>query len=272
MKKLQPVPEPMYAGVSKLVRACCLLLAATFASPARAEVSIVADAPGRGPRLLVLPDAQKGKLLYWKPVRSGVDSRFVLNPQGDRFGDETPTTGIRPGSRQPWVVWSANDGSDLEIAFAFWTGSRWEGPRLLERLDNGLDDRDPRLAFDATGNPVVAWWRNEPVPRVYLSTYRNGIWSAPLAISDPSIPSRYPSLRIQDGRAVLTIRTPRGQSVLYQSLSEIVIEGNGPLDGPVPPPDQQMFPDPGGANTPPVNCGTNCTEVILVRPTTVDGN
>jgi hypothetical protein len=256
--------------LGKLVLAGGILLAAGVASPARAEVSILTDAPGRSPRLLVLPETHQGKTLYWKAVRPGVESRYLLNPQGDRLGDGAPYTGTRPGSRQPWVVWSANDGSDQEIAFAFWTGGRWEGPRLLERADNGLDDLDPRVAFDAAGNPVVTWWRNEPVPRVYLSTNRNGIWSTPLALSDPSTPSRYPSLRIQDGKAVLTIRTPRGQSILYQNLSDIVIDG-GPLDGPVPPPDQDPFPDPGAGVHTPVNCGSNCSEIILVRPTTVEG-
>lgn len=268
MKNWQPVPEPVRA-LGKLVRAVCLLLAAGLVTPARAEVSIVDDGAGRTPRLLVLPDVAKGKLLYWKPVRSGVDSHYVLNAQGDRLGDGVPNTGTRPGRRQPWVVWSANDGADLEIAYAFWTGGRWEGPHLLERVDNSRDDLDPRVAFDAAGNPVVAWWRNEPVPRVYLSTYRNGIWSAPLAISDPSVPSRNPLLRIQDGKAVLTVRTPNGQSVLYQNLTEITMDGQGPLDGPVPPPDQP-FQDP-GSMSPPVNCGTSCVEIILVRPTT-DGN
>ena len=269
MKSWQPVPEPVRA-LGGLVRAACLLLAAGLATPARAEVSIVDDGAGRAPRLLVLPDVAKGKLLYWKGVRSPIDSRYLLNPQGDRLGDGVPSTGTRPGLRQHWVVWSANDGDDLEIAYAFWTGGRWEGPHLLERIDNSLDDLDPRVAFDARGNPVVAWWRNEPVPRVYLSTYRNGIWSAPLAISDASVPSRHPSLRIQDSKAVLTVRTPRGQSVLYQSLAELSIDGNGPLDGPAPPPGHE-YPDPGGALSPPVNCGTSCVEIILVRPSTDDG-
>lgn len=270
VKKWQPVPEPVHARLGNFARAACLLLAAGIATPARSEVSIVNDAPGRTPRLLVMPDFNKGKPLYWKTVRSGVDSRYVLNPQGDRLGDGIPNVGTRPGARQPWVVWSANDGADLEIAYAFWTGGRWEGPHLLERVDNTLDDLDPRIAFDANGNPVVTWWRNEPIPRVYLSTFRNGIWSAPLAISDASVPSRFPSLRIQDGKAVLTVRTPRGQSILYQSLSEIRIEGEGPLDGPVPPPGQE-FPDPGASLTPPVNCGNSCSEIILVRPTPNDG-
>ena len=271
MKKLQRNPRPMRVPLGKLLGAGCLLLAALLGAPARAEVSIVADAPGRSPRLMVQPEVRQGKLFYWKTIRTGVEPRYLLNAQGDRMGDGVPYTGIRPGSRQPWVVWAANDGNDYEIAYAFWTGGRWEGPHLLDSIDNTSDDLDPHLAFDSSGNPVVAWWRNESVPRVYLSTYRNGRWSTPFAISDASIPSRYPSLRIQDDRAVLTFRTSRGQTILYQSLAQISIEGTGPLDGPVPPPNQPAS-DPGALVRPPVNCGANCSEIILVRPTTNDGN
>jgi hypothetical protein len=221
------------------------LLLAMMGVPALAEVSVVTDSTGRYHRTLFLSGIREGNRIVWGQIRNGVDPAALLNPTGDRFGDGIPAIGERPGSRQPWVLWSASDGGDREIAFATWTGGHWFGPRLLEVADNTHDDIHPRLGFDPEGRPVAVWQRNEPVPRVYLSLFRDGAWTPALALSDPALPARFPSLRVQGNRAVVTFFTPKGQTVLFQDLDAIVhppgfgIEGNGPMDGPVPPPGRE---------------------------------
>ena len=231
------------AVVCRAIAALGLFLVAT---PILAEVSVVTDARGRYLRTLYIPETRGSERLIWSRMRTGVDPSALLNPGGDRMGDSIPVILNQPDRRQPWVLWSAGDGNDKEIAFATWSEGKWLGPRLLERVDNPYDDLDPRLAFDAKGRPVAVWWRNEPVPRVYLSVYTDGSWSRPLAISDPNRPGRFPSVRVEGERAAVTFSTPQGQTVLFQDLDAIAsildLDGSGPLDGPVPPPGTQNSP------------------------------
>ena len=269
MKSTQHAPESVFIRQRLTLASLTAALLAWGAAPALAEVSVIADSHGRPVRTLVVGESRGAQRLYWSPVRRGVDSRFLLNPGGDRMGDGAPIVGVQPGTRQPWVIWAAGDGHDLEIAFATWSQDRWDGPRRVDRSDNNFDDLNPRLAFDSHGRPVVAWWRKEPVPRIYLSVYRDGAWAVPLAISDATIPSWLPSVRIQGSQAVVTFHTSRGQTVLYQELSEVATRryGNGPLDGPVPPPD--AFPsdgDDGEERGKTRSCSPTCSDFGSQKP------
>ncbi len=213
---------------------------ALVSAPVIAEVSVVTDSDGRYQRTIVLRDTRGPAPMYWSQVRSGVDGRAFLNLNGDRMGDSAPLVREQPGTRQPWVLWSASDGHDREIAFATWANGRWQGPQLLERADNQYADVHARLAFDALGRPVAVWQRNEPTPRIYLSVFSQGAWSTPMPVSDASTPGRLPSVAVEGGRAVVGFHTPRGRTVLFIPLPEpgVSIDGNGPLDGPNPPPPQ----------------------------------
>ncbi len=270
MKSAQPIPRVLWIWPRRFVAAVAVAFVSWASAPLEAEVSVVTDSHGRYVRTFVVSDSKGGRRVYWSPIRRGVDQRFVLNPSGDRLGDGAPVAGEQPGSRQPWVIWSAADGHDREIAFATWSNGRWQGPALLERSDNAYDDLNPRLAFDSQGRPVVAWWRNEATPRIYLSIYREGAWSAALPLSDASIPSRFPSLRIQGNLAVVTFSTSQGLTVLYQDLSSapVQMDGNGPLDGPVPPPGASGDPEDGGSNDWTTVCGSDCPEIIIQKPQT----
>ncbi len=214
------------------------LLWVLAAAPLPAEVSVVTDAEGNYLKTLFLSRGRGARRVIWGQVGIAGDSYKVLNPQGDRMGDSRPVIAEQPGTRQPWVIWSASDGHDREIAFATWSDGRWQGPHLLESVDNPYDDLGPRLAFDAAGNPVAVWWRREPVPQVYLSQYLDGAWTLPLRVSDAAVPSRHPSLRVSGEQAIVSFRTPQGLAVLFLDLQlpSMLTEGNGPLDGPVPPP------------------------------------
>lgn len=214
------------------------LLLVLSAAPLLAEVSVVTDARGKYLKTLLLTESRSARRVIWGQVRGGADPSTLLNLRGDRMGDSRPVIAEQPGTRQPWVIWSAGDGHDREIAFATWSGGHWQGPQFLERADNPYDDLDPRLAFDAAGNPLAVWWRREPIPQVYLSLFLNGAWTPSYPVSDPAVPSRHPSLRMSGTQAVVSFRTPQGQTVLFLDLRNLVMvpEGNGPLDGPVPPP------------------------------------
>ncbi len=227
-------------------RAMTILGLLLVATPILAEVSVVTDARGRYLKTLYIPGTRGSEMRIWSRMRTGVSPSALLNPGGDRMGDSVPIILNQPDRRQPWVLWSASDGNDKEIAYATWSEGKWHGPSLLERIDNPYDDLDPRLAFDAKGRPVAVWWRNEPLPRVYLSIYTEGSWSRPLAISASDRPGRFPSIRVEGERAAVTFYTPQGQTVIFQDLDAIAtildLDGGGPLDGPVPPPGVQNSP------------------------------
>lgn len=247
-----------------------LSVAACLTVPLKAEVSVVTDIHGKYIKTLVLGEARGGRKYFWDPAALGIEPRFLLNVGGDRMGDGPPMVLEQPGSRQPWVVWSASDGDDREIAVATWSQGQWQGPELVERIDNSFDDLGPRLAFDAQGRPVVTWWRNEPVPRVYLSVLQKGVWSTPIAISDAATPARFPAIRIQGFNAVVSFSTPRGRTVVYRNLSEmpISLEGNGPLDGPIPPPNISDPPGAPGFPKQSTGCVGDCASSAAVkRPT-----
>jgi len=276
VKTAPPTPDRSTLARHLLV-AVAILSFSVGGSSLRSEVSVVTDNHGRYVRTVILSEVRGGKRLNWSPIRAGKDPRLLLNPTGDTFGDGPPEFKEQPGSRQPWVVWSASDGHDREIVFATWSMGRWLGPMLLEKTDNPYDDLNPRLAFDAEARPVVVWWRNEPTPKVYLSAYRGSTWTQPLPLTDAAVSGRFLSLRIQGNQAVITFNTSRGQTVLYQDLSQLSVQmdGNGPLDGPVPPPTATPNPsDPatGGPST--TNCSPECpgSDIIVQKPHTDDNS
>ena len=266
MKSAQSDPEAKRVCLRRAGWGIGVLTLASLAGQIFAEVSVVTDPQGRYVRTLVIGESRGGERHYWSPVRQGVDRRLVLNIGGDRRGDGPPVVAEQPGTRQPWVVWSVSDGHDREIAFATWSQGRWQGPALLERIDNPFDDLNPRLSFDSQGRPIVVWWRNEPIARVYMSVFRNGGWSVPLAVSDAATPSRFPSIRVQGNQAIISFYTSRGQTVLFLDLS-VQMDGDGPLDGPVPPPGAGGDPSQGTPDGQPTStCGGNCSEIRVQKP------
>lgn len=276
MKSMRRGPETMMSGLRRAgIGLGILSVAVCLTVPLQAEVSVVTDTHGKYIKTLVLVEARQGRKYFWDPVALEIKPRFLLNVGGDRMGDGPPVVLEQPGSRQPWVVWSASDGQDREIAVATWSRGQWQGPELLERIDNDFDDLGPRLAFDAQGRPVVTWWRNEPVPKVYLSLLQKGVWSTPILISDVATPARFPAIRIQGVNAVVSFYTPHGRTVVYRNLSEmpVILEGAGPLDGPLPPP--PFIGDPTGTpSQPTTGCVGDCSpsEVLQQRLTDRGGN
>jgi hypothetical protein len=268
-------PELRARHTHRLLTALAFVLLAALGPSLRAEVAVVTDSHGRYVRTVSASQFQGGQRLYWTARRHGMDGRLLLNPSGDRFGDSAPVIAEQPGTRQPWVVWTTSDGKHSELAYATWHDGHWQGPALLLPTQSAFDDLNPRLGFDSEGRPVVAWWRNEPTPKVFLSLYSGNAWSAPIAVSDASVPSRYPSLRFQGKQAVVSFFTPRGQTVLYEDLAQpaVQMDSNGPLDGPVPPPATDQNGGGSGGTSDPANhgCAGNCPDTPRQSPHNNDG-
>jgi lysophospholipase L1-like esterase len=120
----------------------------------------------------VLAGAPDGSLWLAWSGRDGVDEEiFASHWDGQAWSppvrvsaedrdralyDRHPRLAIAPDG-QVWLAWTTHQGgTDDEIAWSRWTGSRWTPERLLS-ADDALLDGEPSLAVDASGTPWVAW-------------------------------------------------------------------------------------------------------------------
>ncbi len=186
------------------------LLLGTLASSVFGEIAVELDKNGNYRHVLILQGMRGGKPIIWQGVRPGVQPRLLLNPNGDMVGDLSPDVRESPRNGLPWAVWSFNDGTDFDIAFSLFNGQQWVIPRLLETGDNSFHDLDPVLAFTRDGTPMVTWWQAAQIPRVLLSVFRGGEWSAPILVSDPRVDSRHPVLRVRGRNLTLHFKTENG--------------------------------------------------------------
>src|SRR5262245_39949725 len=105
-----------------------LLLGSALA--ARAEVSVVTDRQGIYKMVRLQESPRHG---VWAPVRYG-GQRIALNPDGDAFGDLTPTVAENPvAPHYPWVVWSRLNNTHYDLAWSCWTeNQQWEPVSWLD--------------------------------------------------------------------------------------------------------------------------------------------
>ena len=179
--------------------AAALLLAASLGVPvARAEVAAETDAFGRYVRTVVVTQASVRQHRIWKTVRRNLWGFQVLNPGGDRTGDQYPAIAENPiNRRHPWAVWSRFNGDDYDLVWSRWKPGGWS---LIEQVGNDLvmgDDLAPSLAFNTGGRPFLAWWRDEGgTGSVYVSVFLVTRWSEPILLSDSGVDSRSPRVSV----------------------------------------------------------------------------
>ena len=192
-------------------RAGALVLAASLALPARAEVAAEVDAFGTYVRTVVIASSSSKSLKIWSPAR-GRTLRLPLNVDGDLRGDLYPVILESPVNRQPWVIWSRWNGADYDLAWSRFVQGAWTAVLpLLDARAPGAD-LDPSMAFNDLGRAHVAWWRDEEgTGRVYLSMWLSSEWMAALPISDEGVDSRYPVVSVlPDRRIRVVFETPQG--------------------------------------------------------------
>jgi hypothetical protein len=74
----------------------------------------------------------------------------------DPAPDENPTIATEPKTNGRAVIaWSRWDGSDYEIAVAFWNGKRWEPIQVL--TNNASDDLDVQVVWGRSGLVHLMW-------------------------------------------------------------------------------------------------------------------
>lgn len=123
-----------------------------------------------------------------------------------------------PLNENPEAVWSAIGISDssFEIRYSYLDGTDWVPSTAL--TSDSVDDFDPRLAFDSSGNRKVVWWTDENYDRIKLSTqsYSGGSWSTPIVLSSDSENCRYPSIANHNGSIFISYERidSSGRSIL----------------------------------------------------------
>lgn len=183
-----------------------VLLAACLSTGRGALAEISLDQPNGPSQIMILgrldgPDPWPD----FAPVRL-IPLNRMANPQGSDYGDREPDVTVK-FNVPPGVVYAAQDGLDLEIAYTEWTGSEWSSRVLL--TSNSVNDREPKIVSDVAGQPVLAWWR-EGAPGSVWSSRRlaSGAWEPEARVSLPGENAQTPTAAIlQDGRLRVAYET-----------------------------------------------------------------
>ena len=179
----------------------------------------------------------EGSDVIWSQVRAGVPRQQMLNPLGDVSGDGAPTIRSHPVSGAPWVVWPARVANVAQIAVSSWDGSRWTPRQYVVPTPEPyyLDDLNPDLTFDATGQPFLVWQRSDSINSVQFSTLSNGIWTPPLRLSEEGVDSRFPSITLSAQTALVRFLTPGGWVTRSYETTVMIESAQNLMDTPIPP-------------------------------------
>ena len=197
------------------IRMSCLAALALGAGlSARAEVAAELDSGGNYLRTLVLATSSARNVRIWSKVTSR-PNLFPVNVDGDLNGDLWPLVAEQKvGGVRPWVIWSRFTGSGFDLAWSrFDAASRaWTPIAWVEGAGTVGDDLDPSAAFDSTGRPFLAFWRDEAgVGQVWLSLFLQTRWLAPFLVSDPGVDSVAPTITmLSDTRVRIDYTTATG--------------------------------------------------------------
>ncbi len=229
--------------VAFLVAISMLLLPAI----ALAEVSVQLDKDGKLKKVHFLTRGEGRAGVVWGQVRKYLPLEMMLNPLGDNLEDGAPHIALHPETGYPWVVWSMNIANQKQIGFATWDGRRWTSPARVVQLPDpmGHEQLDPQLSFTQLGAPILTFWVEAPVARIYFSTLIDGRWSPPLALSDRDVDSRRPVQTLEDDGETLQLAfgTPTGTLTTTYSTRTLLELSAGIMDNPIPP---GAEPGPGG--------------------------
>jgi len=119
-----------------------------------------------------------------------------------------------PQKGWPLVVCSRSAGNDRDIAFDEWRNDSWlSEPVFL--TSSTLDELDPRVYVDASGDVYVVWWENAEPQSVLMirRPARSQQWERPLLITQSG---RRPSVATWDG--VVGVAFERDASAAGQEL------------------------------------------------------
>src|SRR4029079_9017541 len=115
--------------------------------------------------------------------------------------------------RHPWAVWSRFNGQDYDLVWSRWRPGGWVPIESSEGEPTYGDDLTPSLAFNTSGRPFVAWWRDDGgAGQVFVSVFLVTRWSDPIMLSDSGVDSRNPHLTVMPpGQMAVEFNTATGR-------------------------------------------------------------
>lgn len=163
--------------------------------------------------------------------------------------DGKPVSIESPLEQKTVTAWSYRAGheTDLAVAVLDATGT-WSELVFLGRAD-GLDQVQPTLAIDASGNVYVAM-ATLPSHEIYVSVLAAGgtTWTSPVVVSVAGERASAPTVRVVGDRLVVAYRS-RGSVVVRDFALYGAVGGEGVQDGPdILPPAADNSGDDGGSD------------------------
>ena len=219
----------------RILSPALFLLAAHGA--AFAEVSVQRNPDGSLNRVVYLTRGGRAAVV-WGQVRPFLSPGDILNPLGDNLGDLPPVIARHPNTGLPWVVWSRDVANLKQVVFSTWTteaGWTTPAPIVPAAAMPFPSELDPAIAFDATGTPLLVWWRAASPAEIQFSTRAGDVWTPPMRISAPGVDSRFPSLTVEGTQVVVRWITPAGPVSQAFDTTVLVRAATDLMDTPIPP-------------------------------------
>ncbi len=181
-----------------LVSALAFFLIIGGSGTAQAEVSVDLVTNGRPQTLMMRDDITDGIdpiPQLWQAYRA-VSNQRILNPTGTIRPDDEPDVAYHPTTGNPVVVWAYNNGTERDIALAYWTGTSWSAVDFLTASAD--DEVDPRVFVERNGTIHVVWWVDSNDPQVMLMTRHHDadFWETPIQVSPVGQTGRRPSVAV----------------------------------------------------------------------------
>ncbi|HPB30472.1 MAG TPA: hypothetical protein PLB62_03355 [Candidatus Sumerlaeota bacterium] len=137
-----------------------------------------------------------------------------ISPDGQDA--ETPQTAINNAGRAI-IVWEQNDGTAKQIFMSEYGKHGWSHPLTLS--DNispdGRNAIAPQASMDNSGNIIVVWNQSDGFnSQVFVSEYRNGLWTHPGSLHDNISPNGQGTIAPQPAM------DDRGNAIIVWSQSD----------------------------------------------------
>jgi len=188
-------------------------------SPCLAEVGVIyevefSDQP-RGPyELRGIIDDGEPVLSAWQVYSASLDSRHVLNPDGETNGDGDPSLAFNVVSGLPMVAWARNSAGGYDVVLSCFVNGAWTDPLVLAEDATLVEPADPVLVVDRSDGSVhLLYWENDLWPRVIYRQAPADLssWSDPVQVSLPGEKAVRPSGTFHDGLLHVVYEAHAGQ-------------------------------------------------------------
>lgn len=210
----------------------------------RAEVWVELD--GSGHVVATHIPSSKNSARIWRATGAAPTRGQVLNVEGAARGDGRPDIAIDAVSGLPRAVWAMRTITGFDIVTSTFDGRAWSEP-IPVTSSPGVDELDPKIAFNSIGTAFVTWWTNTATPSVQLTALTAaGQWHYLGSMSAIGEKAKMPAIRLEGNLTIVAFRTPSGLRIETLGIVDTTFG-----DGPTPFPRDSGHPGPNTGEDPP---------------------